>query len=391
MENGNSAVLAQQILDEGITAEKSKTGLPSMKDLAQEKSNLFIFPKVGDAVTGKIIKKGRNRIYIDINSFKTGIVYKGEMDSSNVSMQDFKEGESLTVKILDLENKDGWVEVSLSEVGLDKAWDEVKALKANGETVEVKIMAANRGGLITQLNGLPAFLPASQLSTTNYPHVEGGDKEEILKNLKKIVGQTLVVKVLDLDQKTSKVILSEKAQTSKETETKLTNYAVGDIISGEVTGSVDFGSFITFNGIEGLAHISEIAWQLVEKPSDFLKIGDQINAKIIAIESDKVSLSIKALKPNPWDEVEKKYKKGDTVMGTVTKFNPFGAFVKIDSEIQGLTHVSEFKTYKEMTASLELNKNYQFKITLLEPKDCKMALQPILTPETGADESSLAV
>ena len=356
----------------------------TMKDLFQEKGNLFVFPKVGDTVAARVIEKGRNRVFVDIKAFRTGVIYKGEMETSNLNIQDIKPGDILMVKIIDLENKESLVEVSLNEVGLDQAWDEIRALKASGETAEVKITGANRGGLTAVLNGLAAFLPASQLASGNYPHVEGGDKEEILKSLKKLVGQSVTVKIIDFDQKASKIILSEKAQVSKETETKLTGYALGDIISGEISGLVDFGAFVMFNGIEGLIHISEIGWQLVEKPSDFLKIGDQIQAKIIDIEGDKVSLSLKALKPNPWDEVEKKYKKGDVVMGTIAKFNPFGAFVKIDSDIQGLAHVSEFKTYTNMVAAVELNKAYQFKITLLEPKDYKMALQPISDLETGS-------
>ena len=354
----------------------------TMKNLLQEKGNLFVFPKAGDTVAARVIEKGRNRVFVDIKAFRTGVIYKGEMETSNVNIQDIKPGDMLMVKIVDLENKEGFVEVSLNEVGLDKAWDEVRALKASGETAEVKITGANRGGLTAMLNGLAAFLPASQLASGNYPHVEGGDKEEILKSLKKLVGQSVTVKIIDFDQKISKIILSEKAQVSKETETKLTGYALGDMISGEISGLVDFGAFVMFNGIEGLIHISEIGWQLVEKPSDFIKIGDKITAKIIDIEGDKVSLSLKALKPNPWDEVEKKYKKGDVVMGVVAKFNPFGAFVKVDSEIQGLAHVSEFKTYQDMVAAVELNKAYQFKITLLEPKDYKMALQPMLDVET---------
>ena len=376
-----------------VSKPDSKSGV-SMKELLQEKSGFFVLPKVGDTLVGRVIEKAQNRIYLNLGAFKTGVVYKNEVDASSTNFQDIKKGDDLTVKILELENKEGFVEVSLNEVGLDKAWDEIRELKAKGEPFEVKIQSANRGGLITQINGVSAFLPVSQLSSANYPHVDGGDKDEILKLLKKFVGQTLTVKILDFDIKTSKVILSEKAQVSKETEAKLINYKVGDTVAGEVTGIVDFGAFVNFDGIEGLIHISEMAWQLVEKPSDILKTGQKVEAKVIAIEGEKVSLSLKALTPNPWNEVEKKYAKGDVVAGTVVKFNPFGAFVKIDPEIQGLAHISEFKTYKDMTAALELNKNYTFKITSLEPKEYKMALQPILEnnkPETPTTESPIAL
>lgn len=360
----------------------------SMKDLLQDKGVSALFPKAGDTAQGTVIEKGRNRVFLDINAFRTGILYKSEIDASQTNFQDIKKGDVLTVKIINLEDKNGYVEVSLSEAGLEKAWEEIKALKLSGETLDVKITGANRGGLTAQVDGLAAFLPVSQLSSSNYPHVEGGDKEEIMKLLKKFVGQTITVKVLDYDQKMGKVILSEKAKVSKELEEKLAGYKVEDIVDSKVSGIVDFGAFVTFNGIEGLVHISEIGWQLIDKPSDILSIGDPIKAKIISIDGEKVSLSLKALKPNPWNEVENKYKKGDIVAGTVIKFNPFGAFVRIDSELQGLAHISEFKTYQEMTRALELNKVYPFRITMLEPKEYKIALQPASATEPAEIQNS---
>mgnify|MGYP001566834471 FL=1 len=385
------------MFDKEIIAEQNSSAVKtetkpgfSMKDILQEKGESVLFPKAGDTMQGIVIEKARNRVFLDLNAFRTGVLYKSEIDASRTNFQDIKKGDTLTVKIMDLEDKNGFVEVSLTEAGLEKAWEEIKALKLSGEPLEVKIVAANRGGLVTQINGVAAFLPVSQLSSGNYPHVEGGDKEEIMKLLKKFVGQSITVKVLDYDQKNGKVILSEKAKISKELEEKLVGYKVDDIVEGAVSGIVDFGAFITFNSIEGLVHISEIGWQLIEKPSDILKIGDNISAKIISIDGDKVSLSLKALKPNPWNEVENKYKKGDIVAGVVVKFNPFGAFVKIDSEIQGLSHISEFKTYNEMTKALELNKAYPFRITMLDPKEYKIALQPAFIEENQPKDSPIS-
>lgn len=376
---------------ESLLQEKPaiETKLPGMKELLQQKGAALVLPKVGDNLNGAVIEKGRSRIFLDLPGFRTGIIYKSEFDSINRSFQDIKKGDTLTVKVLDLENQEGYVEVSLSEVDADKSWEEVKNLKASGEAFEVKILGANRGGLVAQVNNLPAFVPVSQLSSANYPHVEGGDKDEILKQLKKFVGQSLMVKIIDCDQKNGKIILSEKAKVSKEIEAKLAGCKVGDVVSGEVSGIVDFGAFIIFDGIEGLIHISELAWELVEKPSDIVKTGEKIEAQIITIEGGKVSLSLKALKPNPWDEIEKKYKKGDVITGLVVRFNPFGAFVRVDNEIQGLAHISEFKTYKDMTALLELNKDYPFRITLLDAKEYKMTLQPVLNATQSASPHDL--
>ncbi|MEK7174733.1 MAG: S1 RNA-binding domain-containing protein [Patescibacteria group bacterium] len=376
-------MIEENITNDSIATLPAKNGI-TMKDLLLEKGMAINLPKVGDTLTGRVIEKARNRIYVDLNGFRTGVIYKTELEAANNNFQDIKKGDELTVKIVELENKEGLVEISLMQATLDQAWDEIKNLKQTGEAFEVKINGANRGGLTAQVSGLAAFLPVSQLASVHYPHIEGGDKEEILKSLKKFVGQTLTVKVLDYDQRNSKVILSEKARASKELEAKLAAYKVDDIVAGEISGLVDFGAFVTFNGIEGLVHISEIGWQLVEKPSDVLKIGDQIQAKVIAVDGDKISLSLKSLKPNPWDNVESKYKTGDTVRGVVVKFNPFGAFVKLDSEIQGLAHISEFKTYKDMAEVLEIGQTYPFTIALMEPKEYKLALQPAFEFKTSS-------
>jgi small subunit ribosomal protein S1 len=363
----------------------------NMKDLLQAKDSLFVFPKVGDILEGKVIEKGRNRIFVDLGNLRLGVVYKNEIDLSMYDVQNIKVGELLPVKILELENNDSLIELSLKEAGLDKVWQEFSELKEKGETFPVTVQDANRGGLIIQLHGIQGFLPVSQLSPEHYPHVEGGDKEEILQHLKSFVGKELEVKILDLDRKTAKLILSERAKASRETKEKLAKYTVGQIIEGEISGIVDFGAFITFEGIEGLVHISELGWQLVESPANMVNVGDKVQAKIIAIENDKVSLSLKALKLNPWDAIGEKYKKGDLIEGLISRYNPFGAFVRVEPEIQGLAHISEFKNYEDMIARLKIGEKYTFRITMLEPKEYKMALRLIdLEKETSTDSDIIS-
>ena len=352
----------------------------TMKELLQSKDIGFSMPKVGDIIEGRVIEKGRNKLYLDLGPLRLGVVYRSEIDLSLYDIQAIKTGDVIPAKVVSLENEEGLVELSLREAGLERVWKEIAGLKESGEVLKTVIEGANRGGLMASVKGIPAFLPVSQLSPEHYPHVEGGDKEEILRRLRDFVGQTFEVKVLDFDRKTAKLILSERAKVSKELEERLARYGVGQIIEGTVSGIVDFGAFVTFDGIEGLIHISELGWQLVERPDDVVKIGDSVKAKIIAIENDRVSLSLKALKQNPWEEAAKRYKKGDVVEGTVSKFNPFGAFVKIDPEIQGLAHISEFKSYEDMTSVLEISKSQRFKVTMFEPKEFKMALR-LLTAE----------
>lgn len=368
--------------------DTTKAANQEMKELLQDESLAFSLPHEGEVIEGTVIEKGRNRVYLNLGPLRMGVVYKSELDLSLYDMNTVEIGDVLPAKVMKIENEDSLVELSLREAGLEKVWKELRKTYKDGEVFTVQIHDANRGGLMTKVKGIQAFLPVSQLSPENYPHVEGGDKEEIYRRLQEFVGEELEVKILDLNQKDEKLILSERAKVSKEVQEKLDSYEVGQVVEGEVTGIVDFGAFVTFNGIEGLVHISELGWQLVEDPANIVSIGETVKAKVIAIEDDKVSLSIKALKPNPWDSVAEKYSVGDTVEGEVVKHNPFGAFVRVEPEIQGLSHISEFEDYDDMTQKLKLGETYTFRITMLNPDDYKMALAPTADEESQAETAA---
>jgi small subunit ribosomal protein S1 len=278
---------------------------------------------------------------------------------------------------VDLENKDGYIELSLKEASNLLTWQNLKEKKEKGENILIKVLKVNKGGLMTEISGIPAFLPVSQLSQEHYPRVEGADTAKILRELQKFINQELEVKILDLNQEERKLILSEKAKETEKIKELLKNFKVGDVIEGEITGIVDFGAFMKFGpeNLEGLIHISELDWQIIANPADIVKIGEKVKAKIIDISGDKVFLSLKALKEDPWQEVEKKYKKGDIVKGKVTKFNPFGAFVEVEKKIQGLCHISEFGTQKKMEESLKIGETFNFEILLIDAKAHKMSLR----------------
>jgi len=287
---------------------------------------------------------------------------------------------TISAKIVELENEDGYIELSLSKANKELAWKELKRIKEEKEVIRVKIQGANKGGLLAKVSGIPAFLPVSQLSPEHYPKVEGGRDQKILEKLQEFIGQELEVKLFSLDMKEENLILSEKAKETEKTKEQLKNYKVGDIVKGEITGVVDFGAFIKFGKeeLEGLIHISELDWQLIENPSEIVKVGDKTKAKIVDIlEDGKVSLSLKALKKDPWQGIEKKFKKGDIVEGKITKFNPFGAFVQITAKVQGLCHVSKFGSQEKMKEVLKIGKKYKFEISSIEPKEHRMTLKPI--------------
>ena len=185
------------------------------------------------------------------------------------------------------------------------------------------------------------FLPVSQLSAEHYPRVGSSDKDEILQRLNVLVGKDLQVRILDADRKANKLIFSEKEAVKDGLAARFEKLAIGDTVSGVVTGVVDYGAFVNVDGIEGLIHISEISWERVNNPSDYVKVGQNIEAKIIAIDKDRLSLSMKQLTQDPWLTEVDKFKKGDKVEGTVTRITPFGAFVQISPAIEALVHISE--------------------------------------------------
>jgi small subunit ribosomal protein S1 len=242
-------------------------------------------------------------------------------------------------------------------------------------TLELPIIEANKGGLIVQWQGISGFLPASQLKTEHYPRVADGDKDKILEELKKLVGTKISVSIISAIPKEGKLIFSEKTPESKDKEKIVGKYKVDDVIEGTVTGIVDFGVFVKLeDGLEGLVHISEIDWSLIEDPRALFKVGQKIKVKVIEIKEGKVSLSLKALKENPWVEASKKYKKDQQVQGVVIKFNKHGALASIEEGIAGLVHISEFGSEEKLRKTLALGKSYDFKITLFDVKEQKMAL-----------------
>jgi len=350
-----------------------------MENILQNKDNdLLKPPKVGEIVEGVVIGLGKSTIYVDLGPSGAGIIYGKEFFEAKETLKNVKIGDKLLLKIVDLENEEGYVELSASQAGKDINWEKLLLKKDKDEVLTVKILGANKGGLLVEAEKIQGFLPVSQLSPKNYPRVAGADKTKILDKLQKMIGQEMKVKILTIDPKREILILSEKATETQKLKELIKKYKVGDIVEGEITGIVDFGVFIKIlpGNLEGLIHISELDWQLIDDPAEIVKVGDKVKAKIIEIaDGTKISLSLKALKKDPWEKIDEKYKKGDVIEGKVTKFNPFGAFVEISAKIQGLVHISEFGTRTKMEQKLKIGKKYQFQILQIEPKEHRMTLK----------------
>ncbi len=347
-------------------------------------------PKVGDVIKGKVVSISRNEVVVDLGSFGTGIVRGKEWFDVMDMYVDLEPGDAVEASITDLENENGQVDLSLKKAGLEKAWDAIKRLKEENKAFEVYVQEANKGGLIANVRGIQAFLPVSQLNSEHYPRVEGGDKNMILEKLKRLSNKELTVKVLDYDPEEEKLIISEKEAEAEKKEFELRNYKVGDTIDGTVTGVVDFGVFVRFGDkedLEGLVHISELAWKRIDHPRDIVKVGDKIKVKIIAIDGARISLSLKSLQEDPWMKSAKKYSIGQEVDGQITKVTPFGAFVQLDSDIHGLAHVSELSAEgKTPDEVLSVGEKKKFKIISIEPNEHRLGLS-LKAAEVKAEKS----
>lgn len=291
----------------------------------------------GDMVTGKVLSLRKHEVLIDLGAQGVGFVPRREVGFSRA----LQEGDDVTASVVDPELENGYSLLSLRKAAKDRGWEEVIAKQEAGDVIEITPYDANRGGMLVEYEGVRGFLPVSQLSAEHYPRVGSSDKDEILQRLNALIGRPLMVRILDCDRKANKLIFSEKEAVKEGLAKRFESLKIGDTVSGVVTGVVDYGAFVNVDGIEGLVHISEISWERVSNPADYVKVGDTIEAKIISIDKDRLSLSMKQLMQDPWlDEVDK-FKVGDKVEGTVTRITPFGAFVQISPAVEALVHVSE--------------------------------------------------
>jgi len=347
-----------------------------MEDLLND-DTAFNLPKVGDLVQAKVISVGSSEVYLDINGVVTGLVRGRELKDEAGQYGHLKPGDEVTATVLDLENEKGILELSLRSAGHKQAWQSFSDLKSKSEIVEVKVLEANKGGLMVGYDNIIGFMPVSQLGKENYPRVEGGNKAKILEKLKLLVGQKLRAKLIDLDERENKIIFSEKEVYANDKREELKKYQVGDIVDCKVTGIVDFGIFVEFGaGLEGLIHISELAWQRINHPSDLYQVGSELKVQIISLDDNRVTLSAKKLVEDPWKKAAENYQVGQIVKGKVLKFDKIGAFVELPGNIHGLAHISELSNDKieSPEQAVNIGEEYDFKILSIDASEHRMGL-----------------
>lgn len=333
----------------------------SVKQLAQ-----------GDSIVGTILSIRKHEVLVDLGAQGVGLVPRREVGfyrSLNV-------GDEVTASVVDTDLENGYSLLSLRKAAKDRGWDEIIQKMESGEVIEVTPYDANRGGLLVEYEGVRGFLPVSQLSAEHYPRVGNSDKDEILQRLGSLVNNKLTVRILDCDRRANKLIFSEKEAIRDGLASRFEKLTVGDVVQGVITGVVDYGVFVNIDGIEGLVHISEISWERVNNPSDYVKIGQNIDARIISIDKDRLSLSIKQLTEDPWMSEVDGFKAGDKIEGTITRITPFGAFVQISPSVEALVHVSELGGGDDIDPEkvFTLNERKEFTVLAVEKENRKISL-----------------
>lgn len=316
-----------------------------MDELIKDSPEIFR-PRPGELVEGTVVFKGKNKLLLDLKGVSTGIISGRELRDSFNTFKDLSPGDIVGALVLEDENDEGLVVMSLRMASQKKAWDKFHTLTESDKTMKFTAQEANKGGLIANIDGIRAFLPVSQLAPVNYPRVNNAEAGEIIARLQKFVGHTFTVKIVTMDEESGKIVVSEREAMSEERAKALEGLRPGDVKEGAVSGIVKFGLFVTFEGLEGLVHISEIAWGHVKNPGEYADLGDRVTVKVIGIDGDKLSLSIKQLTKDPWEEVAERYPLGKKVSGTVVRFADYGAFLRLEKDINGLVHLSELAHHK---------------------------------------------
>jgi small subunit ribosomal protein S1 len=329
-------------------------------------------PVAGDVIEGVVSSVKKHEVWIDLGARGVGVVMRRELAHGQV----LEPGQNVTVSVIDPELDEGYALLSMKRAAKDRGWDEVKRVFDDQEIVDVVPYDANRGGLLVELESIRGFLPVSQLAAGHYPRVSGADKDEILTKLNALTGKPIRVRILDVSRKDNKLIFSEKEAVKDDMQARFAELKVGDTVEGVVTGVIDFGAFVNVQGIEGLIHISEISWERVEDPRDYVKTGETIKAKIIAIDKDRLSLSLKQMTEDPWLEEVKAFKKGESVEGKITRITPFGAFVQLSPSVEALVHVSEMSDEEAVDPQqiFRLNEKKRFKVIDIDTDSRKIAL-----------------
>ncbi len=348
MNNGHATLDATMIPGIMGTAEQYSTEPHPMALLLDEIEQSLLEPQTGEIRTGLIMDKRPHELLIDIGFKSEGIVNGRELERISELLDSLNVGDEVPVYIL-REDRDGNLQLSISRAQAEKDWERAEELMESQEIFEGSVAAYNRGGVIVKLGQVRGFVPASQLSADSQSQ---GQSESEIENADErwanLVGETLMLKVIDIDRKRNRLILSERLAMREwrrqQKEQLLESLKEGDVYDGVISSIADFGAFVDLGGADGLIHLSELSWNRVNHPSEVVQVGSKIKVQILSVDQERrrIGLSLRRLQPQPWDVVDQTYEVGQIVRGKITKLVNFGAFARLDKDgIEGLIHVSE--------------------------------------------------
>ncbi len=315
----------------------------------------------GDVIEGTVVRIDRNEIFVDVGYKSEGVIPSRELTvKKSVNPNEIvKEGEKIKALVLDKEDDEGRLVLSIKRALYEKAWGDIQKVSDNNSSIKGTVIESVKGGLIVDI-GVRGFLPASLIDVRR------------VKELNSYIGEEIESKILELDRERNNIVLSRKAhleeEQSEERQGFLEDLEVGDIKDGKVSSIVGFGAFVDIGGMDGLVHVSELSWRHVENPNEIVKVGDKTTVKVLEIDNEKerISLSIKQVTEDPWLDFELSFNDGDIVDGEVTKVVPFGSFVTIGKGVEGLVHVSEISIDKVDSPELALAIGEKVKVKIIE-------------------------
>lgn len=336
----------------------------------------IVCPIIWEVVSWIVVQASRKMILVDLNGQFTWIITWADLTSSTQDVSEIQHGDHIEAMITGFDENSGLVLLSLRKASQIRLISKLHDYFGSKEIFTVVPSEANKGWLLVDLDGIKWFIPVSQLTPMNYPRVEGADPEKILAHLNRLVGKAFKVRVINVDEAGKKIIFSEKAWIEEDRSKSLEWLKIGNNVEWTVSGILTYWLFVTFEWLEWLVHVSEIDWWHVSDPSKYAKVGDKINVQIIWIDSDKISLSMKRLKANPWTELAKLCKVGDIIEAPVERISKFGIFLALPGGISWLVHLSEISNsiVKEIDSFVKVGEKVKVKIITFVPEEKRIWL-----------------
>jgi len=322
----------------------------TMESLLNEQEMNVDLPQPGEIRTGMIASLSPNQILVSIGAKSEGVVSGRELEQlTQEEREELKVGQEVHVYVLNPEDENGNVVLSLKRAQEQISWENVEKLVTSDTVIDSKVIGFNKGGLIVAVEGLRGFVPSSQISALRRSQSTGDTPEQ---RWQKMIGQPISVRVIEVDRERRRLILSERAASTESRqsikERVIEELEEGKVYTGRVTSLANFGAFININGADGLVHLSELSWDHIDHPREVLEVGQEVKVKVINVDKEKkrIGLSVRALQNDPWRSRVEKYSVGQLVEGVITRLTKFGAFARLEGDIEGLIHISEIAEHR---------------------------------------------